>query len=116
MKRARKLGEGWLIGAALLALLALSFILWLDRQPRTQSVVPVHSASLEEVERAGQVNLNAAGASELETLPGIGEVLAGRIIEYRERHGPFAAVEELLNVTGIGEGRLEGVRAYVRLD
>ena len=49
------------------------------------------------------VNLNAATAMELATLPGIGEKTALRIIEYREKKGPFKKVEELMNVQGIGE-------------
>ena len=53
-----------------------------------------------------KVNINTAGAAELTALPGIGEVLAERIVAYREEHGPFAAVEDIRNVPGIGEGRL----------
>ena len=54
----------------------------------------------------GKLNINTAGAAELTALPGIGEVLAERIVAYREEHGPFAAVEDLQNVPGIGEGKL----------
>ena len=49
------------------------------------------------------VNLNTANATELATLPGIGDKTAGRIIEYRQKNGPFKKVEELMNVQGIGE-------------
>jgi competence protein ComEA len=49
------------------------------------------------------VNLNTATASELATLPGIGERTAARIIEYRQKNGPFKKIEELMNVQGIGE-------------
>lgn len=52
------------------------------------------------------VDINTAGAEELEALPGIGPVLAGRIIEYRERHGPFGSLRDLLKVSGIGEKKL----------
>lgn len=51
---------------------------------------------------AGLLNLNSASASELDQLPGIGPVLAGRIVEYRDRHGPFRSANELDNVTGVG--------------
>ena len=49
------------------------------------------------------VNLNTASATEFEALPGIGAKTAARIIEYRQKNGPFKKVEELMNVRGIGE-------------
>ena len=52
------------------------------------------------------VDINAASAEELAELPGIGLVLARRIVDYRTEHGPFAAAEELLYVSGIGEKKL----------
>ena len=52
---------------------------------------------------AGTVNLNTATSAELETLPGVGAKMAARIIEYRQKKGPFKKVEELMNVQGIGE-------------
>jgi competence protein ComEA len=51
----------------------------------------------------GPVNINAASAAELEGLPGIGAKTAGRIIEYRQKNGPFKKIEELMNVRGVGE-------------
>lgn len=51
----------------------------------------------------GKVNLNKANQSELETLPGIGPAKAEAIIEYRERKGPFKAIEDLMLVSGFGE-------------
>jgi len=52
---------------------------------------------------AGVVNLNTASASDFEALPGIGPKTAARIIEYRQKNGPFKKIEELMNVPGIGE-------------
>jgi competence protein ComEA len=59
------------------------------------------------------VNVNVASAEELETLPGIGEVLAATIIEYREENGPFTSVDQLIEVSGIGEVTLEEIRELV---
>ena len=59
------------------------------------------------------VNLNTASASELETLPGIGEVIAQRIVDHRTANGPFASVDQLLDVSGIGDSILESIRELV---
>ena len=116
MKRGQRWGEGMWIAAALMLLFALSGFLWLNRQPRMHSAAPVHSVSMEELERAGTIDVNAASAEELTELPGIGPVLAAAIVEYREEHGPFESAEELLGVYGIGEVKLEGMRPFLRLD
>lgn len=57
----------------------------------------------------GIVNINTATAEQLQTLPGIGEVISLRIIDYREENGPFESVGELINVEGIGEKKLEDI-------
>ncbi len=59
------------------------------------------------------VNINTASAEELTVLPGIGDVYAGNIVAYREAHGNFEAVTELLNVDGIGQSRLEAIWDYI---
>ena len=59
------------------------------------------------------VDLNTADEAELDTLPGIGEALAGRIIAYREENGPFETVEELLEVSGIGEKKLADLDGWI---
>lgn len=61
----------------------------------------------------GPLDLNTATASQLETVPGIGPALAGRIVEYRKQHGPFKTYEELDQVSGIGKATLEKFRAYL---
>jgi competence protein ComEA len=59
------------------------------------------------------VNINSASAVELEALPGIGEVIAGLIVDYRTANGPFGSVDDLLDVSGIGEVTLENIRDLV---
>ena len=75
----------------------------------------VNNAQSDSDENAGKININTATAAELELLPGIGETLAGRIIAYREEHGAFGSVSELINVSGIGEGKLEAILDYVTI-
>jgi competence protein ComEA len=61
------------------------------------------------------VNINTANAEALQALPGIGPLLAERIVADREAHGPFRTVEDLLRVPGIGPKRWERIRPLVRL-
>lgn len=59
------------------------------------------------------IDLNAASASDLEALPGVGPVLAARIVAYRVDHGPFVTIEDLLDVPGIGEAKLAQMRDVI---
>lgn len=61
----------------------------------------------------GKVNINTATASELEALPGVGEVIAQRIVDYRTANGPFGSADELIDVSGIGESTLASMRELV---
>lgn len=62
---------------------------------------------------SGLINLNRATSDALEQLPRVGPVTAGKIIDYREQNGPFTSVEQLLEVPGIGEATLAGLRELV---
>jgi competence protein ComEA len=75
------------------------------------SVIVVSGAGGEVV--GAPLDINRASASELEELPGIGPTLAQRIVEHRESEGPFSTVEELMNVRGVGERTLDGLRGLV---
>ena len=63
----------------------------------------------------GVVAVNHADAGELVSLPGVGPVLAARIVAHRSQHGHFSTVEDLLDVSGIGEAILERLRPHVRV-
>ncbi len=64
---------------------------------------------------AGLVNINTASPSQFESLPGIGPVLAERIVQYREKNGPFSSPEDLLNVSGIGNTRFNEIKELISL-
>jgi len=63
-----------------------------------------------------QVNINTADADELQELPGIGQVLARRIIEERERNGAFRIPEDILRVSGIGPVTLNKMLDYITVE
>ena len=62
---------------------------------------------------ADKVNINTADASALETLPRVGPAMAARIIDWREVNGRFAAIEDLMSVTGIGQKTFDGLKELV---
>lgn len=74
---------------------------------------PAAQTEAEEVPRAVRIDLNRATAAELQTLPGIEETLAERIVAYRAEHGPFRTAEEIMEVRGIGEGIYEDVKELI---
>ena len=112
-------GEGVLLG---LTGLFLCLLLGLFLRDQTLMAAPAFvetalTAPLEEVRPdLSPVNLNTADEAALTALPGIGEALAARIVEYREEHGPFEAVEDLTNVSGIGQGKLAALEGLVTVE
>ena len=76
-------------------------------QPRASSRAAQKSAV------GGSININTASATELEALPGIGAKTAARIVEYRQKNGPFKKVEELMNVRGVGEKNFLKLKAQI---
>jgi competence protein ComEA len=71
----------------------------------------VHKPS--SAESAAPVNINVAGASELEKLPGVGKVIAERIISYRVKYGPFRRVEHLMMVHGVSDNKFREMRSLI---
>lgn len=62
-----------------------------------------------------KVNINNASQTELETISGVGPSLAAKIINYREKNGKFRSIEELKNISGIGDAKFEGMKDFVEV-
>jgi competence protein ComEA len=86
-----------------------------DPRPVPAGSAPAAGTSEGSAATSGPIDLNTATADELDTLPGIGPATAAAIIEHRERRGPFRAVDDLLDVPGIGDAKLAQLRDLVRV-
>ena len=113
------LGEWMLLG---LTGLFLCLLLGLFLHDRAALAIPAaaeteRSATIEAVRPdPPHLNLNTASEEALTALPGIGEELARRIAAYREANGPFAAVEDLTKVSGIGQGKLAALEGWITVE
>lgn len=112
--------EKILLGVTTLFLCLLLGLYWEDRQaavtPGVTAETEVQVPQAEFVPEVTKVHLNTATEVELTVLPGIGDALARRIVEYRETYGPFKTVEEIMEVSGIGEKKFADLRDLVVVD
>lgn len=112
-RRQQQRGVILFVGVGLL----VSGLLVLRPEPRTAAPTPSGPIALLDVRviapairDAAKVDLNTADVEELASLPGVGDVLAARIVAYRERYGPFMTIDDLDAVSGIGPSLVERVR------
>jgi comEA protein len=78
------------------------------------TAVPTTDAAAEPVQQ-GKININTAPQSKLEELPGIGPVLARSIIDYRDKHGGFDSIEQIMDVDGIGEKKFAAMKDMITI-
>ena len=83
----------------------------------TQSrATEITSAATTQPAKPDKVNINTADAELLQTLPGVGEALAQRIINHRQTYGPFLSISELAEIKGIGEQTLQSIAALITVE
>ena len=114
--------------AGIMGFLSLVGLLQSPSQPTQSEALPVRQAGVETslgrlpeprlvtVVNVGRVDINRGSAEELERLPGVGPVLAERVLRYREKNGNFASVHDIQNVKGIGVKRFARLEPYIRID
>ena len=108
-----------LLGLTAAFLCTLAVLSAQDRQERIPGAVIETEVEVPREEIAPDfppADLNTATAEELDTLPGIGESLAGRIIAYREANGPFRTIEQIMEVSGIGEAKFAELKDRITVD
>lgn len=84
-----------------------------EKSHRTVSSVQTQPSAVQEADdnaASGLININTASAEQLCTLPGIGEALAERIIEYREENGAYTDTSDIIDVSGIGLATYDGIK------
>lgn len=98
-KRKRAFGEGLIFALLLLLCISAMLIVHLNAKPKVETLYAIHALP----DDFAKININLATAEELQSLPGIGEALSNRIVEYREANGAFQSIDEIMRVNGIGE-------------
>ena len=80
------------------------------------SPTPHERVAVRPVRPGARININTAGPRLLESLPRIGPATAQRIIDYRQTHGPFKAIEDIQNVPGIGQATFNAIKDRITID
>ena len=110
--------QGWILIAVTGAFLCLLLGVFLGRNSnktyiQIQDIDSVQTQPTTSPESLGKIDINTATSDQLQLLPGIGEALAQRILDYRAEHGEFKSTEELLNVSGIGEKKFDSIKNFI---
>ena len=107
---------------AISMILAFTPALWAEeaaqevQQEAAEATEQVTEVVTEVVAEVPLININAATAAELAGLPGIGESLADAIVKYREEHGAFQSVEDLIKVSGVGDQKFEAIKGLITVE
>ncbi|MDR0197543.1 MAG: ComEA family DNA-binding protein [Oscillospiraceae bacterium] len=105
-----------LIIAVFFAACAIITAITVRDEPGYVRVVHVEPTAAETSSETERININTASSEQLQSLPGIGEVIAARIIAYREESGDFLNIEEIMDVSGIGEKMFGNIKEFICVD
>lgn len=115
--------QGWILIAVTGAFLCLLLGVFVGRTTNKSYIKLENTPSMQSQPTAsqepatlGKININTAAIEQLQLLPGIGESLAQRIIDYRNQNGNFKNTDDLMNVSGIGEKKFDSIKDYVTVD
>lgn len=105
-----------LVGLLIVILISFSFACAKRSRGGEPSLAQAPSHVFLSPQSAKRININTASAKELEALPAIGKGLATRIVEHRERYGPFRRAEHLIIVRGISDARFRALRDLITVE
>lgn len=115
--------QGWILIALTGAFFCLLLGVFLGRSSNKSYInlqdvqsIQTQPTATKEPDTIGKIDINTATAEQLQLLPGIGGSLSQRIIDYRKEHGGFTNIEELMNVSGIGEKKFANIKDYIMIN
>jgi len=114
--------QGWILIAVTAAFFCLLLGVFLGRNTNKSYIqiqdianIQTQPSASEQPASPAQIDINTATAEQFDLLPGIGEELAQRIVDYRETHGNFKSIDELMNVSGIGEKKFANIKDFIKV-
>lgn len=115
--------QGWILIGITSAFLCLMLGIFIGRSFQG-NYIPLNNLPTQQIRPTqsdaplldGKININTATLRELQLLPGVGEAIAQRIIDYREINNGFETIEDLMRVEGIGEKKFEQMKPYIKAE